>query len=59
MTEDERENTEHWAHVGVEPKYYKPSQKDLVGEIETKMDMQEKNEIMHAVVKDAQHEAAE
>ena len=39
MTEEERENTEHWAHVGVEPKYYKPTSKDLVGEIETKMDM--------------------
>jgi len=59
MSEEERENTEHWAHVGVENKYYKPTSKDLVGEIETKMDMKEKNEIMHAVVKGAQVDEAE
>lgn len=65
MTEEERENTDQWAHVGYEPKanpYWQPSKpvkQDLVGEIETKMDMKEKNEIMHAVVKGAQVDEAE
>ena len=58
MSEDERENTEHWAHVGTENKYYKPTPKDLV-ENAAQMDMKEKNEIMHAVVKGAQVDEAE
>lgn len=55
MSEEERENTDHWAHAGQENKYY--HKKDIVGEIETdKMDLQQKSEIFHAVVKSAQQD---
>ena len=65
MSDEERQNTEQWAKVGAAPMKSpiyqpKPAAHDLVGEIEPKqMDMNEKNEIMHAVVKGAQIDEAE